>query len=77
MKLQLYCSRQLTQQQSLPSDTGRLDFIGDDNVLRPDIVLPLTRPHDATDNASGVNANSHVNVDLPLVSQLSNIADHA
>lgn len=80
MKLQLYCSRQFTQfdltEQSLPSDTSRFNFIGDDNVLRPDVVLPLARPHDATDNTSGVNSNSHVDVDLPLVSQLSNIADH-
>lgn len=61
----------------LPSYTGRLYLVGYDYIVRPNVVLPLARSHDAADDAARVNANSHVDVDLSRYSNLADIADHS
>lgn len=60
----------------LPRNAGRFDFIGDDHVIRPDVVLPFTRAHYTPNYRSRVHADPHVDVDLSRGAQHANIVDH-
>lgn len=49
---------------NLPGDTPWFHVIGHCDVKGPHVELPLVDAEDAAQNGSGVNANSHVQVDL-------------
>ena len=45
---------------------GLLHLVRDDDVARPDVILPLVDAQDAGDYVTGVHADAHVDVDAAL-----------
>lgn len=59
-----------------PRNTGRLHLIGDDDIVRPNVVLPLSTAHDAADDATRVYANAHIDVDAAHFANLTYDFNH-
>ncbi|CAA9994129.1 unnamed protein product, partial [Nesidiocoris tenuis] len=56
---------------------GRLHFIGERDVVRPDVEFEPPPADDAAQYGTGVNADSHVDVFVFLVVEFGNRLDHA
>lgn len=51
----------------LPGLTGSFHFVGQMDVFRPNVELPLLRADQAAEDAARVHANAHIDHQFPLL----------
>jgi len=57
----------------LPGFSSGLHMVGDNNVVRPDVVLPLVKTDNSGQNEAGVDANTHIHLDTRSLSHVPGI----
>ena len=53
---------------NLPSFTSRFHMISNSDILGPDVKLPFSGSNETRENVTRVNSNSHIDVNMVLVS---------